>query len=158
MKQFPELRFVSVFFPPQNTTSRIQPMEAEVIASMTVRYRRMQIERAVDMVDKCDGITCRRIYKVDVLTAMQALRRIWHDLLEITLANCWKHTKLSLATAHITPLHIPQKQDSLERTALQEKIYEQVAVRARMSIENFIDGRGRQKMRREISPRACPFW
>ena len=50
-----ELLSVTVLSLPPNRTSRAQPMDAGVIVAIKLRYRPMQMERAVDMVDECEG-------------------------------------------------------------------------------------------------------
>lgn len=87
----PELHNVEVIFLPPNTTSKIQPMDAGVIASVKARYRSAQMERAVDLID--EDLT--NVYKVDILTAMRILKRIWESLPSGNIRHCWEHTGVS---------------------------------------------------------------
>ena len=70
----PSFSNVQIIFSPPNTTSKIQPMDASIIAAMKKWYRQKQIERAIDLAD--DNI--KYIYKVDILTAM--IKSIWTEL------------------------------------------------------------------------------
>ena len=100
VETLPELRSVTVLSLPPNTTSKVQPMDAGVIAAIKLRYRLMHTERDVDMVDECDGK--RKFSKKDVLTmltAMQTLRTVWQNLPPDIIENCWKHPKVSPAPA-----------------------------------------------------------
>eukprot|EP00171_Calliarthron_tuberculosum_P006886 IDg6886t1 len=136
-ESLPTLQAVTVIFLPPNTTSKTQPMDAGVIASIKVRYRTAQMERAVDLIDEDSGTS--DVYKVDVLTAMKTLTRVWETIPSHIISNCWEHIKLSPATQCIpgvTPLS-----DSLEKEcdALQAQISSLVLSRSRMTIENFIN-------------------
>lgn len=77
------LKSVTAIYLPQNNTSRIQPMDARVVADIKTRYKRNQMKFSVNRVDELEEE--RNIYKVDVLTAMQSLRCIWHELPRISL-------------------------------------------------------------------------
>lgn len=58
-----------------NTTSKVQPVNAEVIAAVKVRYCSAQMERALDRI--CEEIT--EIYKIDILSAMRILKHLVSD-------------------------------------------------------------------------------
>ena len=61
----PNIEIVSL---PPNTTSKLQPMNAGIIASFKCHYRRRQLAHALDLIDLEE---CRNSYKVDLLTAMK---------------------------------------------------------------------------------------
>eukprot|EP00171_Calliarthron_tuberculosum_P002433 IDg2433t1 len=88
---FPAFSNVELVFLPPNTTSKLQPCDAGIIASMKVRYRSFQMERALDLAEEESVLD---IYKVDILSAMLAFKRIWNALSSSSIANCWKHTGL----------------------------------------------------------------
>lgn len=62
----PTLHRVHVIFLPKNTTSRLQPLDAAVIASIKKRYRRYSMVRAVDLIES--GVTTN-LYDMNVLMA-----------------------------------------------------------------------------------------
>jgi hypothetical protein len=72
---------------PPNTTSKLQPMDAGIIASFKCHYRRRQLSHALDLLD-----AAKNPYKVDQLTAMKWVIAAWRDLDQSVLVNCWKHT------------------------------------------------------------------
>jgi DDE superfamily endonuclease/Tc5 transposase DNA-binding domain len=76
---------------PPNTTSKLQPMDAGIIASFKCHYRRRQLAHALDLIDLQE---CRNPYKIDQLTAMKWSRAAWNELDSSVMANCWKHTGL----------------------------------------------------------------
>ena len=93
---------------------------------------------------------------MDVLAAIQTLRKIWQNLPPDIIENFWKHTKVSPATAQfISPLKIPQ--EKLERNALQEQISALVSVRARMSVDNFINASGEEECVEEFDEEHALF-
>lgn len=69
----PPLSSVKVFFIPTNTTSRLQPTNAGIIACLKRRYHTLQFNSALDFIDEGSD----NIYKIDQLTAMQLSRRSW---------------------------------------------------------------------------------
>lgn len=68
----PELQSVESIFLPSSTTSRIQPMNASIIAFVKARYCSAQMARAVDLTEE----NFSDVYKVDILTAMRILKNI----------------------------------------------------------------------------------
>lgn len=84
----PPLDNVEVYFLPPNTTSKIQPMDAGIIAAVKVKYRNVQYSHALDRADADVG----KIYKVDQLTAMRWMRDIWDEIPAKVISNCWNHT------------------------------------------------------------------
>ena len=76
---------------PPNTTTKLQPMDADIIASFKCHYRRRQLAHALDLIDLEE---CRNPYKVDQLTVMKWSRAAWNELDSSVMANCWKHTGL----------------------------------------------------------------
>ena len=81
---------VTVLFLPPNTTSRIQPMDAGIIAAFKKRYRSFHLSHAIDR----DAVGEKDIYKVDILKAMRWCRSSWSAVTASTIANCWRHTGL----------------------------------------------------------------
>uniref|UniRef100_A0AAV1T625 DDE-1 domain-containing protein n=1 Tax=Peronospora matthiolae TaxID=2874970 RepID=A0AAV1T625_9STRA len=62
-----ELTNITVQVLPPNTTSKIQPMDAGIIAAFKRHYRRLHLQNALDRDER--GET--NLYKVDQLTAMR---------------------------------------------------------------------------------------
>ena len=89
-QNLPDLQNVEIIFLPPNTTSKIEPMDAGVIASVKARYRSERMARAVDLTDE----NLADFYKVDILMAMRILRKIWNNLPSETIRNCWADTGL----------------------------------------------------------------
>jgi hypothetical protein len=81
---------VKVLFLPPNTTSRIQPMDAGIIAAFKKRYRSFHLAHAIDR----DAAGQKNIYKVDILKAMRWMKAAWCAVSSDTIANCWRHTGL----------------------------------------------------------------
>lgn len=116
-----QLDHVEVAFLPPNTTSKLQPLDAGIIAAMKVRYRRRQMERAVDLLDVGD----MDIYKNDILTAMNWLTTIWKDVTEATIRNCWGTTGIVPAYDYVAPVH--DRDDTEDDRAAVER-FVQIAV------------------------------
>lgn len=85
-----ELQNVEVLMLPPNTTSKIQPMDAGIIAAFKRHYRRFQMNHAL----MNEELGARDIYKVDQLTAMRWCKAAWNEISQATIANCFQHTGL----------------------------------------------------------------
>ena len=86
-----ELHNTEIAFPPKNTTSRLRPCDAGIIASVKRRFRRRQIQRAVDLLDL--GIT-EGVYDIDLKMAIPMIYDIWHRLEGSIIINCWTAASL----------------------------------------------------------------
>ncbi len=93
-----DLTNIRVCMLPPNTTSSLQPMDAGIIASFKMHYKRRQLSHAVQVIDELTEVTKENIskrknlYAVDVLTAMQWATEAWEDVTPTTIRNCWSHT------------------------------------------------------------------
>ena len=65
-------------------------MDAGIIAAFKRRYRRFQLQDAIDR----DEQQKADIYKVDQLIAIKWAKAAWNDISSKTIANCFKHTGL----------------------------------------------------------------
>nr|CCA18001.1 hypothetical protein TRIADDRAFT_5525 [Albugo laibachii Nc14] len=86
---------VEIMMLPSNTTSVLQPMDADVIACLKAYFHLRQGCHAVDVADSViddEEKSTKDIYKVDVLQAMHWCRDVWESVTQSTIANCWKHT------------------------------------------------------------------
>ncbi len=84
----PEQNNTEVYFLPPNPTSKIQTMDAGIIAEMKGRYWKMQMENASGKVDA----GAKNIGKVDALTAMEHVKEVWIVQPPNVISNCWRHT------------------------------------------------------------------
>ncbi|BFI29838.1 hypothetical protein MPTK2_3g06440 [Marchantia polymorpha subsp. ruderalis] len=90
-----ELENIVVLLLPPNTTSKLQPMDAGIIAAFKRRYRRLYIRRAIDIEEA--GVT--DLYKLNQLTTMDWAKAAWNEITPVTIHNCFRHAKVS------RPLH-----------------------------------------------------
>lgn len=78
---------LSVHFLPKNTTARLQPLDAGVIAS----FKRQFLKRKMREACKRDQLGCDNPYKMDVRTAMETIEDAWDSVEQQIIVNCWKH-------------------------------------------------------------------
>lgn len=83
-----DLQHITVYFLPPDTTSKVQPCNAGIIAVRKVHYRTFQLEYALDLAES----ETKNIYQEDILSAMLAFKRIWNDPFCSVIENCWRHT------------------------------------------------------------------
>lgn len=86
----PVLENLEILFLPPNTTSKLKPMDAGIIVSLKARYLKSQYERALDLIDAGE----KNIYKLDQLTGMRSVQKIWEELPGGIIRNCWLHIGL----------------------------------------------------------------
>lgn len=81
---------------PQNTTARMQPMDAGIIASMKAAYRSRQMEHALNLVEsgEYEKLNGKSVYRVDQLQAMTWCDEIWSAMRRQIIANCFRHTRI----------------------------------------------------------------
>lgn len=75
---------------PPNTTSKVQPMDAGIIAAFKRHYRRLHLQSALDR----DEAGETNLYKVDQLTAMRWSLLAWSEVSSTTIESCFRHTGL----------------------------------------------------------------
>lgn len=87
---FPALTHTQVVHFPRNTTSKVHPFDSGIITAAKVQYLFYQMEKAHNLQDA----SISKIYKLDILSAMRALKRIWNEMEKTVIYNCWMHTGL----------------------------------------------------------------
>ena len=110
------LNHVEVMFLPPNTTSRIQPMDAGIIAAMKKRYRSFQLQRALDL----EEIGHKNIFNVDVLQAMKWSQEAWDSVGPATIENCWRHS--GVLGCQITPKSVEESNIASDDFVLRQQI------------------------------------
>ena len=83
----PPLRNVRVKFLPPNKTSRVQPLDAGIIAWVKAKYKRRLLFRVFDNID----MGKKSIYNVDILTAMRWTKEEWESCPSSVIKNCFLH-------------------------------------------------------------------
>jgi len=86
-----ELQNITIHFLPPNSTSRIQPLDAGIIAAFKKQYRAKQYQQALLQAELGSS---EDIYKLDILEAMVISKEIWENLDPVIIRNCWRHTGL----------------------------------------------------------------
>ncbi|KEP50554.1 DDE superfamily endonuclease [Rhizoctonia solani 123E] len=74
-----------------NLTAWIQPNDAGIIQCLKSYYKQAFIYKVIER----DNQGEKNIYKINQLEAMNMLRDAWEQVSSTTIANCWRHTKIS---------------------------------------------------------------
>lgn len=102
------------FFTP-NLTAWIQPNDAGIIQSFKAHYKRAYVRETIERDKRGED----KIYKISPLEAMELTYAAWDQVTPITIANCWRHTKICgpepehLPTAHSIPTISSSVQESV---------------------------------------------
>ena len=139
-----QLQNVTIKPLPPNTTSKLQPLDAGIIATFKQLYRRRQVQWGLDQLD-----IGKNPYKVDQLQAMRWMKSVWSRLDQSVFVNCWNHTGLlefhpsvmtPLAT-HPIAFTVPDVNIDPNMDFQQEfdLFIQQAGIREAMSIEEFFN-------------------
>lgn len=82
-----ELSNVRLAFFPPNTTSRLQPMDAGVIQTLKLNYRKMMRHVAAKLDEASKASDAVR--SINVLDAVQWVRNAWDKLQPSTISKCF---------------------------------------------------------------------
>ncbi|EIE86253.1 hypothetical protein RO3G_10964 [Rhizopus delemar RA 99-880] len=87
------LNNIKLIFLPANTTSKLQALDAGIIANFKAHFRAQQYDRALCLYisKKLDNLD---VHKMDQAQAMFSLANAWLKVKPETIKNCWKHTKI----------------------------------------------------------------
>ena len=99
MEKLPTLLHVQILFLPKNTTARLQPLDAGIIASVKKRYRKRVVLRAVDLLSS--NIT-ENLYAMDIRQAMENVYDIWENLEASVIQSCWRKTEIRDEEEYVT--------------------------------------------------------
>ena len=105
------LQYVDVLFFPARTTSRIQPLDTGIIANVRRKYRRRQLERAIELIEE---VITQNIYMTNLYMVMTIEHEIWTNTDEDAISNC--STKTELPTAQSTSKSERERQASTNIT------------------------------------------
>jgi hypothetical protein len=83
-----ELKNVEIKFLPPNTTSKLQPLDAGIIACFKRKYRRHFQRFLIEELEK--NLICPS--KLDLLNAIRFVVEAWNGVSIDTIINCWNHT------------------------------------------------------------------
>jgi hypothetical protein len=122
----PNLEIIAL---PPNTISKLQPLDAGIIAAFKRHYRKRQLNWALDQLD-----VGKNPFKVDQLTAMKWVNAAWNTLSQSTFQNCWRHT--DLISNSVTP---DISYESEIASAEYDYILQQLNIRDAMSLEDFLN-------------------
>lgn len=86
----PKLNYTQLAFVPITPIGMTQPLDNGIITALKCRYRRRQLEQALDLLD----IGLDSIYAVDQLHAMRWIEQEWQKLPQILLQTAWQRSKL----------------------------------------------------------------
>lgn len=79
-----ELSHTKVVFLQPNTTSKIQPLDAGIIANVKAMFRKQLIEHQLAQLSQGIGV------QVDIRMAVMWAAEAWADVTTTTIVNCWR--------------------------------------------------------------------
>ncbi|QRV94489.1 DDE superfamily endonuclease [Ceratobasidium sp. AG-Ba] len=99
-KKYPNVR-IEPFAP--NLTAWIQPNDAGIIQPFKSYYRQGLLQKIIERDTRGEA----NIYKINQLEAMELVHQAWDQVTPTTIANCWRHTKLSGPKPEYPPTPLP---------------------------------------------------
>lgn len=132
---------------PPNTTSKLQPLDAGIIAAFKCQIRQQQLAYALDILDKEVN---SNPYKIDQLTAMRWSQIAWSNMKATVIQNCWKHTGLlSETNSEDIENEIELRADDSIREDY-ARFITQAGIRDAMTIDNFLNLVEEEELLQEI--------
>ncbi len=93
------------FFPP-NTTSLSQPMDAGIIQTVKLKYRRRQLKYVLNKMSLFPSALCSQMLKsISILDTIYWVNAAWEDVEEATIRKCF--AKCGFSTPAETPAETP---------------------------------------------------
>ena len=132
-----EFRNVKVLCLPPNTTSKLQPLDAGIIAAFKKHYRKKQVLWGLDQLDVGENP-----YKVHQLRAMRWITAVWNTLDQSVFANCWRHTGLLNISINTLDLAIDLTlEDSTDAEFSEEfnRFIQSTRIQSAMMLDDFLN-------------------
>jgi hypothetical protein len=106
-----ELRNVEVVLLPHGTPSNVQPLTAGITAAFKMRYRRRQIQHALDQLDAdADLSTAAKFDSIGVRQAILWCIECWNAVPASLVTSCWQSTGLIYAdSAHLAQDYLDEE-------------------------------------------------
>ncbi|KAL7326228.1 hypothetical protein PS15p_212320 [Mucor circinelloides] len=89
-----EFSNIKLIFLPANTTSKLQPLDAGIIANLKAHFRYHQYFRAANKHIAGVDLDYAEEYRMDEVDALFFLADSWLKIEPQTIKNCWDHTKI----------------------------------------------------------------
>ena len=84
------LKSITLYFLPPNTTSALQPMDQGVIWSLKSKYRTNVIQKILAAIDQG-----KQLPAISILVAMKMLVLSWNEVTKETITNCFRKSGFS---------------------------------------------------------------
>jgi len=96
-----QLKNIEILFLPKNSTTKVQPLDAGIIASFKAKYRQKYIRFLLDQIEQ----NPLEQPKLQILGAIRFLVKSWDEVAQQTIRNCWIKTKL-VETQELEPIAV----------------------------------------------------
>lgn len=122
-EKLPTLDPVEAIFRPSNSITRLQPMDASIVAAIKLRYRAKQYEGALYLSDK--GID--NIYNIDLLCTMWWIKHVWDFFPMSVIPNIKKHTGVLNKGRHFQAFTVAPENHLMEEEGNVDALVSQLA-------------------------------
>lgn len=104
---------IKVVFLPKNTTSRLQPLDAGIIQSFKIKYRKKLVKHVLARIND-DHSATDIVKSVSILQAIRWLQQSWKEVASLTIKNCFEKCGIVKLSEKLTEL----EENDLEFEAL----------------------------------------
>ena len=125
---------IRVEFLPPNMTSRIQPMDAGIIANFKAKYRALHLRHLVNIFDQGEELE-----KINIRQAINFTVHAWESVKQETIANCWKTTGILPNVIVVDSCREVDETIRDIRLELRTLISELPSIANPMSVESFLE-------------------
>ena len=91
-----QLSHIKLVFLQANTTSKLQPMDAGIIQTVKLNYRKRMVRHLLVKMDECEMASQLAKKIINVLAAIQWMQKAWQEVKESTVRKCYKNCGFSI--------------------------------------------------------------
>ena len=85
-----KLDSIDVKFLPPNTTTKLQPCDANIINSFKCHYKRLFVQNRINAYDDMQDGIVEELADYTIYDALQNAAEAWNMVTPQTISNCWK--------------------------------------------------------------------
>ena len=145
---------IKVVFLPENTTSRLQPLDLGIIKNFKFHYRQLFLQYILTKIEECD--TASQVAEsLNILKAIHFVREAWEKVKPETICKCFRSAGVLDKDLNVTTCNVSQD-DADPFLAVDSEFHlhdliPQVVGDGTCSVDEYLDGDGSLPVCRELS-------
>ena len=126
---------IKVIFLPANTTSRLQPLDLDIIKNFKVHYRKLLLRYVVAKIDECT-VASEVTKKIYIFQAIRWIAEAWEKVTVDTIKKCFRSSGILDSKFELRSLDILNGDDPFEDCDVDGNDTELADLVSRVQVEN----------------------